>query len=149
MSSLFMNFVFLHYLIGEQRLTYIGTKHFSYSMCMHAKSLPLSPTLCDPLDCSPPGSSVHGILQARTLEWAALSPSGVFPTQGWNPNLLCLLHQQAGSSLLVPPGKPFLQYHFSRSVVSDSLQPHGLQPARLPCPSPTPGACSNSCPLSR
>ena len=38
---------------------------------------------------------------------------------------------------------------FSCSVVSDSLQPHGLQPARLPCPSPTPGACSNSCPLSQ
>ena len=35
---------------------------------------------------------------------------------------------------------------FSRSVVSDSLQPHGLQDARLPCLSPTPGACSNSCP---
>ena len=38
---------------------------------------------------------------------------------------------------------------FSRSVVSDSLQPHGLQHARLPCPSPTPRAYSNSCPLSR
>ena len=38
---------------------------------------------------------------------------------------------------------------FSRSVMSDSLQPHGLQHARLPCPSPFPGACSNSCPLSR
>ena len=34
--------------------------------------------------------------------------------------------------------------HFSRSVVSDSLQPHGLQHARLPCPSPTPRPCSNS-----
>ena len=38
---------------------------------------------------------------------------------------------------------------FSCSVVSDSLWPHGLQHARLPCPSPTPGACSNSCLLSR
>ena len=38
---------------------------------------------------------------------------------------------------------------FSRSVVSDSLQPHELQHARLPCPLPTPGACSNSCPLSQ
>ena len=37
---------------------------------------------------------------------------------------------------------------FSHSVVSDSLQPHGLQHIRLPCPSPTPGACSNSCPSS-
>ena len=38
---------------------------------------------------------------------------------------------------------------FSHSVVSDSLRPHGLQHARLPCPSPSPGACSNSCPLSK
>ena len=37
---------------------------------------------------------------------------------------------------------------FSHSVVSDSLQPHGMQHARLPCPSLSPGACSNSCPLS-
>ena len=38
---------------------------------------------------------------------------------------------------------------FSRSVVSDSLQPHGLQHARPPCLSPTPGVYSNSCPLSQ
>ena len=38
---------------------------------------------------------------------------------------------------------------FSRSVVSDSLWPHGLQHAKLPYPSPTPRACSNSCPLSQ
>ena len=37
---------------------------------------------------------------------------------------------------------------FSHLVVSNSLWPHGLQHARLPCPSPTPGACSDSCPLS-
>ena len=37
---------------------------------------------------------------------------------------------------------------FSHTVVSNSLQPHGLQHARLPCPSPTPGTCSNSCPSS-
>ena len=37
---------------------------------------------------------------------------------------------------------------FSRSVMSNSLPPHGLQHASLPCPSPTPGACSNSCPSS-
>ena len=38
---------------------------------------------------------------------------------------------------------------FSRSIISDSLRPHGLQHARPPCPSPTPGVYSNSCPLSR
>ena len=38
---------------------------------------------------------------------------------------------------------------FSHSVLSYTLWPHGLQHARLPCPSPSPGACSNSCPLSQ
>ena len=38
---------------------------------------------------------------------------------------------------------------FSRSAMSDSLRPHGLQHARVPCPSPAPGACSNSCPWNR
>ena len=51
-----------------------------------------------------------------------------------------------------PPGKPRLPFslvQFSLSVVSNSLQPHGLQHARPPCPSPTPGVYSNSCPLSQ
>ena len=43
----------------------------------------------------------------------------------------------------------FSSVQFSCSVMSDSLWPHGLQHARLPCPSPTPGVDSNSCPLSR
>ena len=38
-----------------------------------AKSLQSCPTLCDPMDCSHPGFSIHGILQARTLEWVAIS----------------------------------------------------------------------------
>ena len=41
--------------------------------CAAAKSLQSCPTLCDPIDGSPPGSPVHGILQARTLEWVAIS----------------------------------------------------------------------------
>ena len=49
--------------------------------------------------------------------------------------------------------KSLFQHHslvqFSRSVISDSLQPHELQHIRLPCPSATPGPCSNSCPLSQ
>ena len=43
----------------------------------------------------------------------------------------------------------FGSFQFCRSVVSDSLRPHGLQHARPPCPSPTPGVYTNSCPLSR
>ena len=39
--------------------------------CMHAQSLQSCLILCDPVDCSPPGSSVHGVLQARILEWVA------------------------------------------------------------------------------
>ena len=43
-----------------------------------AKSLQLYPTLCDPMDCSLPGFSVHGILQERTLEWVAISFSNAW-----------------------------------------------------------------------
>ena len=41
---------------------------------MHAKSAQSCPTLCVPIDCSLPGSSVHGILQAKMLEWVAFLP---------------------------------------------------------------------------
>ena len=44
---------------------------------------------------------------------------------------------------------PLLSLFFSCSVMSDSLQPHGLQHTRLPCPSLSPGTCSNSCPLDQ
>ena len=56
-------------------------------------------TLCDPIDCSPPGSSVRGILQAGILqEWVAMPPPGDLP------NLLGLLHWQVGPLPLTPPG---------------------------------------------
>ena len=45
------------------------------------------PTLCNPMDCSPPGSSVYGVLQARILEWVHSLLQGLFPTQGLNPGL--------------------------------------------------------------
>ena len=51
-------------------------------MCMHAKSLQSCPTLCDPMDHSLPSSSVHGILQARILEWSPRPPPGDLPTAG-------------------------------------------------------------------
>ena len=57
------------------------------------------------MDWSLPGSSV--CVQAGTLEWVAMPSSrGLFQTQGLNLRLLGLLHWQAGSLLLVPPGKP-------------------------------------------
>ena len=43
----------------------------------------------------------------------------------------------------------FWRFLFSYSVMSNSLRPHGLQHSRLPCPSPSPGICSNSCPLNQ
>ena len=49
----------------------VGGKGYMYAAA--AKSLQSCLTLCDPIDGSPPGSSVHGILQARTLEWVAIA----------------------------------------------------------------------------
>ena len=49
-----------------------------------AKSLQSCPTLCDPIDGSPPGSPVPGILQARTLEWVAISAQS-YPTRLLHP----------------------------------------------------------------
>ena len=53
------------------------TKRSTMNACMHAaaaaKSLQSCPTLCNPIDGSPPGSAVPGILQARTLDWVAIS----------------------------------------------------------------------------
>ena len=74
-----------------------------------AKSLQSCPTLCDPIDGSPPGSPVPGILQARTLEWFAISFSNAW------------------------------KWKWSRSVASDSSRPHGLQPTRLLRPWDSPG----------
>ena len=74
---------------------------------MCAKSLQWCLTLCDAMDCSPPGSSDDGIPQAGILEWVAIPFSrGIFPTQGSNLSLLCLWHWEAGSLPLVPTGKP-------------------------------------------
>ena len=47
--------------------------NFKYPAAAAAKSLQSCPTLCDPIDGSPPGSAIPGILQARTLEWVAIS----------------------------------------------------------------------------
>ena len=52
---------------------------------MHAESLQSCPTLCSHTDCSPPGSSVHGILQARILEWVAMPPPGDLPNPRIKP----------------------------------------------------------------
>ena len=77
--------------------------------CMHTKSLQSCLTLCDPMNCSPPGSSVHGVSPGKNtgVGCHALFQE-IFPTQGSNLCLLCLLRwRQAGSLPLALPGKPF------------------------------------------
>ena len=54
-------------------------------------------TLCDPTDCSPPGSSVHGISQTRTLEWVAISSSRGSSRPRNQTHISCLLHWQVNS----------------------------------------------------
>ena len=76
-----------------------------------AKSLQSRPTLCDLTDGSPPGSPVLGILQARILEWVAISFSNAWK---WKVKVKC-------------------------SVVSDSVRPHRQQPTRLLRPWDSPG----------
>ena len=64
--------------LGFSRQEYWSGVAISFSnACMHAKSLQLCPTLCYPMDSSPRGSSVHRILQARVLEWVAISFSKI------------------------------------------------------------------------
>ena len=125
--------------------------------CMKVKSknevTQSCPTLHDRMDCSLPGSSAHGIFQARVLEWVAMPSSrGSSLPRDRTPCLLCLLNllQQAGSLPLAPPRKPlYIVVVVVQSLSSvQLLRPHGLQHARHPCPSSSPGACSNSCPLS-
>ena len=64
-------------------------------MCVHAQLYPIP---CDPMDCSPPGSSVHGIFQARILEWVAISSSN---KPGFRPRLPCLRGEGLGERELV------------------------------------------------
>ena len=87
--------------------------------CMKVKSesevAQLCPTLSDPMDCSPPGSSVHGMLQARGLEWGAIA---------FSEPLLAAIKES-----LHPTTKTQCSaQHFSYVWL---LQPYGLQPARL------------------
>ena len=65
----------------------------------------LCSTLCDPVDYSPPGFSIHGGGMNIGVGCQDLL-QGIFPTQGSKQQLMCLLHQQASSLPLVPPGKP-------------------------------------------
>ena len=127
---------------------------------------------CNPRDCSPPVSSVHGIPQGRILEWVAISFSNACKHAQSLQSCLTLCDPMDS----IPPGSSvhrILQarvlewvaissyrgsstprdglssVQFSCSVVSDCLRTHESQHARPPCPSPTPRVHSNPCPSSQ
>ena len=109
-----------------------------------------------------PGFSVYGVFQARILEWVAVSFSrGSFWSrdQTWfSCNAGRFFTSWTTREALLTPLVILKCKHsfespssvqFSRSVESDSLRPHESQNTRPPCPSPTPGVHSNSCPCSQ
>ena len=95
-------------------------------------------TLCDPMDCSPPGSSVH--FQARILEWVA-----IFSSKGsyWPKDPTCVSYVSCiGRQILYhwTTKETLLQLLLLSLVsVSDSVRPHRRQPTRLLCPWDSPG----------
>ena len=96
------------------------------------------PTLCDPIDCSPPGSPVSGILQARTLEWVAISFSNAWK---WKVKVKSL----SRAAYQVPPPMGFSrQEYWSR--VTLSLSYFGLSLQSSPCrKKDRPCNCNCSC----
>ena len=87
-----------------------------------------------------------------TDSWSLLKFMSIKSVMPFNHLILCcpflLLPSIFPTSGSFQMSQFFASVQFSHSVVSNSLWPHGLQHARLPCPSPTPGACWNSCPSS-
>ena len=84
--------------------------HSKCAVCLVTQSCP---ALYDPINCSPPGSSVHGILYAKILKWVATPSSRDLPNPGIEPRSPAL---QADSLLSEPPGKPIfiltlMQFH--------------------------------------
>ena len=102
------------------------------------------------MDCSLPGSTVHGIRQARILQWVAISFSRGSSRPRDPTYISCIgmwiLYHWATTETLICI---FCSVQFSSSVVSDSLRPHESQHTRPPCPSPTPGVHSDSHPSSQ
>ena len=101
--------LYLRIFFGERNVCLCSTYVYMRFTAVAAKSLQSCPTLCDPIEGSPPGSLIPGILQARTLEWVTISFSNAW------------------------------KWKWSRSVVSDPQRLHGLQPTRLPRPWDFPG----------
>ena len=79
---------------------------------MRAQTLPSWSPFCDPTDCTPPGPSAHGILQARTLEWAAMPSSRGSSQPRDRTHLSCIA---GGFFSASPPGKPKVQRKESKN----------------------------------
>ena len=91
-----------------------------------AQSCPIS--FATPMDCSPPGSSVHGISQARILEWVAISfIQGIFQTQ---VSSLHLLYWQAGSLPLSHQGSPRVSWPIVIQLLSEQIHVSKTVPSR-------------------
>ena len=108
--------------------------------CLLSKLLQSCPTLCDPTDCSPPGSPVHGILQARILVWVAMLPPGDLDP-GIESASLISPALRMDSLLLSHRGSPQPGLHVCAKLHQSYLTvwPNGLQPARLLCLWDSPG----------
>ena len=104
--------------VPEQRPFYFLISVLLLTMCVcRCMCVQACLTLCDPMDCSPPGSSVHGILPARILEWIAMPSSRESsPPRDQTCVSYHLLHWQVDSLALGPPGKPIIEYEREREV---------------------------------
>ena len=94
-------------------------------MTCRVKLLQSCPTLCDPIDCSLPGSSVHGILQARILQWVAMPSSRGFSRPRDRTHVSCGSYIAGGFFTTEPPGKPqkgpYLNARHGRGSAGKSL----------------------------
>jgi len=94
-------------------------------------------------------AAVYGVAQGRTrLKWLSSSSSSSYTRSFYCLGLFVSIFTLEDPQSSQNPTQSVLLLLFSHSVVSNSLWPYGLQHTRLPCPSLSPGACSNSCPLS-
>ena len=103
-------------------------------MCVHGKSLQSFLTLCNTMTCSPIGSSVQEILQAKYWSGLPYPPlQETFLTQVSNLCLLCLLHWQGGSLPLVSPGKPHREQYGSslKSKNKATIRPCNPNPGHI------------------
>ena len=104
--------------------------HIHKASSMHAKALQSCPTLCYTMGCGPPGCSVHGILQARILEWIAM-PSSRESSQPRDQTCVSWVSCITGEFFITgPPQKPPIKRHLSSIRVLLDLT-SGWEQARM------------------